>query len=226
MTHPYLRFSNSINYNGFLSIGTGSSGDGLTNENTKVVEIPSSFEGKTITDTFYCAFQNRGIEFVFIPYTLKMLGDNTFYHCTSLKEVRFEEGSKLEKIDYNAFSGCSSLTKIDIPVSIEIIISDKDNYLFYQDTALECFSYSGLDDFESSFLFDSSISNVIVHTIKWYSYDTLGQKSVLRDGETCGVSNFPFSSDIKKKSNNCSIIIRYKCSPNYVRYMILMLYSQ
>ena len=59
MPHPYLSFSDSIYYPGFLVVGTSSystEGNALTNENVKNIEIPSSFEGKTIAEIGAAAF--------------------------------------------------------------------------------------------------------------------------------------------------------------------------
>ena len=42
-----------------------------------------------------------------------------FENCESLKEVIFEEGSKLVSIDENAFANCVSLKEINLPKSIQ-----------------------------------------------------------------------------------------------------------
>ena len=109
MPHDYLNISDSLYYPGFLVIETSffekyrAYGKGLTNKRVKNVEIPSTFEEKTIAEVGCASFG------------FKMLGERAFRDCTSLKEVRFEKGSELEKIEYSAFLKCTSLTKIDIP---------------------------------------------------------------------------------------------------------------
>ena len=227
MPHAYLNFSDSTNYPGFLVVGTSSNigsgnfGNGLTNKNVKIVEIPSTFEEKTIAEVGEHAFRGTNIESIFIPKTIKMLG-NSFFDLKSLKEVRFEEGSELEKMGRNTFYGCSALTKIDIPSTLKTVVSDENNIIFGRNTALECFSYLGSSSFTSSYFFTDDMDKVIVHVSKSYPYNTLGQKSVTKDSKTCGVSNRPFS---KTKANICTVIIRYKCSQNYIRYMIFIVLS-
>ena len=213
MSHPYLSFSDSSTYSGFLVVGTSKStgwGNGLTNSSVKIVEIPSTFEGKTIAEVGYLAFGFTGIESIFIPKTIKMLGNGAFYGCSSLKEVRFEKGNKLEKMDENVFASCSSLTRIDIPQTLKTVISSTGERIFKGNTALECFSYFGSSNFTSEFIFSDSNDNVIVHVSKDYPYDTLGQKSTTRDDMTCGVSNEHFYIDSISKTcsafraNNCA----------------------
>ena len=53
--------------------------------------------------------------------------DDAFVACSSLTSVTFEEGSKLENIGSNAFSGCTSLTSIVIPNNVTSIGA----YAFY-----------------------------------------------------------------------------------------------
>ena len=70
MTHPYLSFSLSSYYLGKLVVGTSKSvanGNGLTNSNIKIVEIPSSFNGIEISEVGYRSFYNLGITSIFFP---------------------------------------------------------------------------------------------------------------------------------------------------------------
>ena len=84
-------------------------------------EISSTFGGKTVVELGWLSFGTTNIESVFIPKTIKMLGNAAFYGCNYLKEVRFEKEIELEKIDYNAFKFCYALTKIDIPPTLKTV---------------------------------------------------------------------------------------------------------
>ena len=80
---------------------------------------------------------------VYIPFYVKYLNEYCFYYASNIKNVVFQENSKLEHIkrycfyycqsltsidisvcnnlqiiDYRAFSNCSSLTSIEIPSSV------------------------------------------------------------------------------------------------------------
>ena len=60
------------------------------------------------------------------------IGVEAFYNCTNLEEVTFAERSQLETIGDAAFSGCKSLTSIEIPDSVASI----GNYAFDNCTSL------------------------------------------------------------------------------------------
>ena len=64
---------------------------------------------------------------------VKEIYDNAFYSCKHLKEIVFEEGSKLKIIGENTFNGCSSLAKIDLPKRLKSI----ENGTFYKCTSLK-----------------------------------------------------------------------------------------
>lgn len=58
---------------------------------------------------------------IFIPASVKMIGDHSLSWCRSLADVRFGNGSRLESIGEEAFDNCSSLDKIVIPESVKFI---------------------------------------------------------------------------------------------------------
>ena len=60
-------------------------------------------------------FINCGLEEITIPAEVEVLGTEAFYGCTELREVKFEDGSKLKEIKNRAFGGCTSLQSIGIP---------------------------------------------------------------------------------------------------------------
>lgn len=69
------------------------------------------------------AIINCGIEEVTVPADVEILGTDAFYGCTALKEVIFEEGSKLKEVKSRAFGNCKSLEKISIPECAKIYAS-------------------------------------------------------------------------------------------------------
>jgi hypothetical protein len=54
-----------------------------------------------------------------LPASVKILEEGSFMLCNSLCSLTFESGSKLSRIEAKAFQGCSRLTSIVIPKSIE-----------------------------------------------------------------------------------------------------------
>lgn len=69
-------------------------------------------------------YANCDIQSVFIPSTIKAIEPFAFNKCRNLQHVEFSEDSQIETIGMNAFSDCSSLTKIKIPSSLKHICSN------------------------------------------------------------------------------------------------------
>jgi hypothetical protein len=59
-------------------------------------------------------------EKVVVKKEVEAIGEFCFFECQSLHEVIFEKGSKVERLEKSAFSGCS-LDKIVIPASVKVI---------------------------------------------------------------------------------------------------------
>ena len=152
MSHPYLLLSNSKKYTGKLLVGesatTGTDGCGLTDKSITVVEIPSTFNGKEVVELGVVSFATTGITSVFIPKTILHIYQSTFEFCTSLTDVRFEEGSSVQSFGKWVFWGSTSLKKIDFPASVTSIETTS-NWKFFGIVSLECFSYAGTTDFSS-----------------------------------------------------------------------------
>lgn len=99
----------------------------LTNSSlTGKVIIPStvSYDGVEYTVTAVGSdsgkvFETEGVTEVVIPNTVKTIGANAFYNCTSMTSIQLP--SSLKRINDAAFVGCSGLTIIDIPSNLDII---------------------------------------------------------------------------------------------------------
>ena len=83
--------------------------------NAKSVTIPEGVEEIT-----FCAFaSNTSITAVYLPKSIKVIGNQAFAGCDHLAEIVFNsETEELDYIDDNAFSGCSALKKINLPKHI------------------------------------------------------------------------------------------------------------
>ena len=88
-------------------------------ENLEKIIIPSS-----VTMIEAGAFQNcKSLEKICISKNVKSIGGMIFEGCTNIKEVEFEEGSKLTTIKADAFVGCG-IKNIQIPAGV-ISIGDR-----------------------------------------------------------------------------------------------------
>ena len=85
----------------------------------KTVVLPDSLE--EISES---AFDNSGIESINIPDNVKLIDRWAFCGCTSLKEVTFSSGSRLQILGSNCFSNCPLLTSLNLPSSLTTINSN------------------------------------------------------------------------------------------------------
>ncbi|MDE6655687.1 MAG: leucine-rich repeat protein [Anaeroplasmataceae bacterium] len=90
-------------------------------EDTFVI-IPSTYEGLPVTKIQghhgTGAFAQKAITSITIPDSIIEIGQNTFYGCRDLVEVKLGSSSSLTTIGNNAFSACSSLKNIGIPKGV------------------------------------------------------------------------------------------------------------
>ena len=103
--------------NTFWSYRTASSGDGIElyqyDDETmpEVLTVPSSVDGKEVVGLGYNFISmSRNVKQVVLPDTLKYIGTNAFYGCSSLEKINFPAG--LERIDERAFGECYSLKTV------------------------------------------------------------------------------------------------------------------
>ena len=86
------------------------------------LKIPETIFGLPVTGIAGSAFNEcKEIESVSIPKTVKVIGNNAFAKCTSLKKVVFEGKSQLESMGASIFADCLSLRKIKIPETVSSI---------------------------------------------------------------------------------------------------------
>lgn len=90
--------------------------DGKTDE-IKVIRIENG-----ITYIGSSAFEDCSLaEDTVIASSVKVIGANAFFGCTSLKNVIFDKGSNLKIISEDAFADCTDLKLINLPNMVESI---------------------------------------------------------------------------------------------------------
>lgn len=82
--------------------------------NDKEVVIPKTIDGKNVTCIGPFAFKNnKTVEHVEMPDTVKVIRETAFQNATSLKKVVLS--NQLEEILKSAFEGCTSLSDVELP---------------------------------------------------------------------------------------------------------------
>ena len=83
------------------------------------IVIPTKYNGIEVTEIADKAFYQKDIESIHISSSIKIIGDEAFYECESLKSVTMDNG--VVTIDDFAFSRCINLSSIHIPASVKTI---------------------------------------------------------------------------------------------------------
>ena len=111
-------FKNAADPDGFCIVGkflldySGSSSVVTIPDGVEVINWGAFSENKTITE-------------VYLPKSIKVIGNLAFLNCENLTAVVFhEETAVLDRIEYGAFSGCQALRRIDPPETIGRIGED------------------------------------------------------------------------------------------------------
>ena len=214
--HPYLNFNVSTYAKGKV-VGTSSEktyGNGLSKRDVRIVQIPLTFDNEEIVEIGWYSFRNTNVEYVFVSRNVRFINWGAFEKAP-LREIRFEKGSKLENVNGAAFYNCHNLEKIDFPSSVKTIKSSSYK-IFFQNTVLSCVSYHGAYDFSSVAMFENSPK---IHVSSSYEYGKLGNVDVLKDDQTCNISNKPFYPFNGYKSQP----IRYDYSLLLYVYIFLIL---
>lgn len=77
------------------------------------VEIPSEINGVPVTTIRYGAFFSCSIKSITIPNTITSIGDDAFFRCENLSNVKL--GNNVLSIGDNAFACCKNISNINIP---------------------------------------------------------------------------------------------------------------
>lgn len=193
-THPYLNFADTT----YSSI-TGKKCTGRSDSSVNIISIPSKFDEVNVIELGPSSFSRTNIISVFIPKTVLYINKEAFRYCNNLKEVRFEKGSCLERINIVAFAQSPLIEKLDLPPSTKTIDASSSYTQFYE-VKSKCISYLGSSNFESGYFFNKQPE--IIHVSKSYPGTKFGDKEVTRDGKTCLTDKGRFVATINQERYN------------------------
>ncbi len=88
-----------------------------------VVMIPSKIQGITVKGIGKDCFEGKSIKGVQIPETICVIEAGAFRNCNKLETVVFKDEKVSVNIGNSAFKGCTSLKKINLPVTPEMGLS-------------------------------------------------------------------------------------------------------
>lgn len=121
-THVFVGCKNLIDPSGFVVINHTAMG---YYGNAQIVTVPEGVYtlNDRLFETFYMApFDYRKIKEIKLPSSLRKIGAQAFFNCTSLSSVEIPDG--LTHIGLYAFSGCKALVSLRLPDSITTIQSN------------------------------------------------------------------------------------------------------
>lgn len=95
--------------------------DGFVGKKSEII-VPDHVKNFAVVKIGRCAFvENKTLETITIPDTVKMIGDGAFEACSSLKAISLPKS--VSKIGASAFYACMSLKSIVVPNSVTTINS-------------------------------------------------------------------------------------------------------
>ena len=143
-----VSFSSARQYNGKKIL------DFALKHDLKSIVIPK-YVTSIRQKTFYGCDHLVSIE---IPNTVTEIAAHAFQKCRNLRQITFEEGSRLEKIGPYAFAGCSALEIINLPVSLVEI----GKYAFFKCDSLTQLLFSSMNNGKEkvSNVFPATISSI------------------------------------------------------------------
>lgn len=103
----------------YVEVDGGLAFTGVGDCEDKDIVIPDEVNGVKVVAVAANAFKRSDIESVVIPATVKVIGAEAFFSCTSLKSVVI--GAGVESIGENAFFGCFRLTTVTISSDVKTI---------------------------------------------------------------------------------------------------------
>ncbi len=99
----------------------------ISSLNNEII-IPNNINGRTVSEIGDYAFSNLnvadGINKVTIPATIKKIGIESFYNCSFIETVNFEQNSQLSEISDGAFANCTNLNTINLPPTVTKISTE------------------------------------------------------------------------------------------------------
>ena len=105
--------------------------DGFIGKNSEII-VPAHVKNFAVVKIGRCAFvENKTLETITIPDSVKMIGDGAFEACSSLKAISLPKS--ISKIGESAFYACTSLKSIVVPNAVTAI----GNGTFSECTSLE-----------------------------------------------------------------------------------------
>ena len=168
----------------------------------KIVKIPPTINGTTVTAIGYGAFSRSPITKVVLPDTITKIDSYAFRYCYNLTSINLNEG--LKTINSYAFYYCSSLLKLTIPSSVDL---SKNRYWFTGCSRLDTIIFAEGITKTGSVLNGSNVRKVVLPStlqeISDYAFNNcsrLQEVSIPANVTKIGYSAFQYSRNLRNLS--------------------------
>lgn len=83
------------------------------------IRVPPAINGKSVVSIGDYAFLNSDVGIIYLPDTIKRIGNSAFKDCNSLYDILLS--NNLAEIGEHAFDGCNNLTSVELPKSLNTL---------------------------------------------------------------------------------------------------------
>lgn len=118
-----------------------------------------------------------GKDRAFIKNYIIVIGSNSFYSCSYLLNLTFEDGCRLETIEDGTFYSCTALERVDMPTSLRTV--QRSAFLGCSNLAIITFPDCSLCDLESDMIFAECRNLVVFSFGKFCALQHLGNQIFL-----------------------------------------------
>ncbi len=170
----------------------------LDKQFTGFVRIPSTYNGKPVTQIGNGAFQNSQLAQITIPSNVVSIDSNAFENCTNLEKVVIQRDiGTITSLGTNTFLGCSSLETIEVPTKriLDYLYatnwSNYSDFMHYIEPITDGLTITSVGEESEFYLFQVEATNIEEPKYNFYHDCTDSIDVILMDEDNNIIINGP-----------------------------------